>query len=833
LQTGAHCQYIKLSLGYAPKTNEASVSIMSDPDKKKPLKNNEIEPPTDGPTPDWMKAATSSDTSSSLTEENMPSWLKEIKSGKTKANPSKATEPADDTSGSMSDLERLLAEEGIDLSAVAEERPEGAEGMSARDWIISTSDDELIRKRIGADAMAEVLDEAQGTFDLEAEAPGAINLGREMSDLERLLAEEGIDLSAVAEERPEGAEGLSARDWIISTSDDDLIRKRIGSDTAVNLFEEAATPPPAPRFSETREEDDKMIITDDLPDWLQESKGDFEETSDFGDFEDSKIINEGDLPDWLREVEEPTAAPVRGDAFPETEDVEPDDLPDWLRDESEVQTGLTVAAEPRSAVTSAVTDASATADVEDDKMIVAGDLPDWLRETDEEMNAFPSEDSIDELVVEDELPDWLREAAEAEVVAERETVVEDEDLPDWLTEVEEAIGSRQLPTATDLKLDLSEGEAEGIDDELPDWFKDAREEAELENVLAKREPVAAATVESDEDDLPDWLRDSADEEGPEPLLEMAPATGHMDLDDDSDLPDWLRDIEETGEELLGETAAIAGQTPHDLPDWLNDVSTEAKADDGFEPSEPSPEEPTVEIEEDGLPDWLKAANGEGFADLLEVDDLTAPATEPGALGFEEEELPDWLRVAAEATPEPDEAELEARPEPEAEVAAGLEPEPVVETPVQQPGKPGDLPDWLKKLRQGEADSPPPLSVTTATPAPLPTPHYAAVQVAPVAQSARLNLPAVPGHLPADAAVQLEMARTARKSGNLEEALAIYNSLVHSGAQLGTVISDIQDSLKTYPSSYLLFQIMGDAMVKDGRLQNALEAYRQALARLPG
>src|SRR3712207_7063481 len=45
----------------------------------------------------------------------------------------------------------LFRSEGIDLGSVAEERPEGAEGMSARDWMISTSDDEMIRKRVGLD----------------------------------------------------------------------------------------------------------------------------------------------------------------------------------------------------------------------------------------------------------------------------------------------------------------------------------------------------------------------------------------------------------------------------------------------------------------------------------------------------------------------------------------------------------------------------------------------------------------------------------------------------------------------------------------------------------
>lgn len=53
--------------------------------------------------------------------------------------------------GALSDLERLLAEEGIDLHAVADEPPAEARGMSAKEWLIASSDDELIRKGVRLD----------------------------------------------------------------------------------------------------------------------------------------------------------------------------------------------------------------------------------------------------------------------------------------------------------------------------------------------------------------------------------------------------------------------------------------------------------------------------------------------------------------------------------------------------------------------------------------------------------------------------------------------------------------------------------------------------------
>jgi hypothetical protein len=64
------------------------------------------------------------------------------------------------------------------------------------------------------------------------------NLSTEMSDLERLLAEEGIDLNSVEEEIPEGAKRMSVRHWMISTSHDELIWRWIGAREGLFLEEE-------------------------------------------------------------------------------------------------------------------------------------------------------------------------------------------------------------------------------------------------------------------------------------------------------------------------------------------------------------------------------------------------------------------------------------------------------------------------------------------------------------------------------------------------------------------------------------------------------------------
>ena len=106
---------------------------MSDlPDVPPEDESGEVESPVDGPMPDWMKVAASSGGDSSLDEKDVPDWLQSIRAGE-ESTPSESEEEsvmepeassAATSDDSMSDLERLLAEEGIDLGSVDEERPD-------------------------------------------------------------------------------------------------------------------------------------------------------------------------------------------------------------------------------------------------------------------------------------------------------------------------------------------------------------------------------------------------------------------------------------------------------------------------------------------------------------------------------------------------------------------------------------------------------------------------------------------------------------------------------------------------------------------------------------
>jgi hypothetical protein len=259
-----------------------------------------------------------------------------------------------------------------------------------------------------------------------------------------------------------------------------------------------------------------------------------------------------------------------------------------------------------------------------------------------------------------------------------------------------------------------------------------------------------------------------------------------------------------------------------------------------EPFEPSPQESDELIGEE-LPDWLQEFEEEAPVETLEaafaetvvaeppVEEAVEVEAEAGDI-IATEELPDWLRDVSIEEEEPTEEiaiqaeEMPVTVEPEPgpiAVAPEIAVEPVLATPAA--GK-TELPDWLKKLReapQAPEQAPPPASQPVTPPMPQPAPVIAPEPAAVAA--------AAPSHLPADADKRLQLARRARERGNIEESTPIYESLIASGLHLDSIIEDMRQSTELYPANYMLYQLMGDAMMKDGRLQHALDAYRKALA----
>ena len=84
--------------------------------------------------------------------------------------------------------------------------------------------------------------------------------------------------------------------------------------------------------------------------------------------------------------------------------------------------------------------------------------------------------------------------------------------------------------------------------------------------------------------------------------------------------------------------------------------------------------------------------------------------------------------------------------------------------------------------------------------------------------------------PRDYEAWLVLARALWQAGEREDALEAYSRLIRSGKLLESVIPDLEKYLEQWPEVSTR-RVLGDAYMKDGRLQEALDIYREALEAL--
>jgi tetratricopeptide (TPR) repeat protein len=238
-----------------------------------------------------------------------------------------------------------------------------------------------------------------------------------------------------------------------------------------------------------------------------------------------------------------------------------------------------------------------------------------------------------------------------------------------------------------------------------------------------------------------------------------------------------------------------------------------------------------------LPDWLQELLVEEEAPSVEV---VTPTVEPGAAeqvdepvvaealegvpqaeaAREEEDLPEWLREAVEVdleeATEPviveEEEEL-----PEAEVAPEEEP-----------------PEWLPEAVEPEPElaadeqAEEALVATRAIPVLVDEP---AEDIAIVEEAAPLprvdELLALLKDRPRNYKARLELARLFCAEGAWDAAMDHYQKLVSARKFLPAVIDDLTPLAEEAVDLARLYQLQGDALMEDDRLDDALEMYRKA------
>ncbi|MFQ3648252.1 MAG: tetratricopeptide repeat protein, partial [Anaerolinea sp.] len=194
-----------------------------------------------------------------------------------------------------------------------------------------------------------------------------------------------------------------------------------------------------------------------------------------------------------------------------------------------------------------------------------------------------------------------------------------------------------------------------------------------------------------------------------------------------------------------------------------------------------------------------------------VDDAVVAAPEPAAapewFEADEEPIPSWLQsqVAEELTPN----------DPLPDWLAGAD---VAGT---------EVPSWLLETVEEQPKSTPEPAVVIPPPPVKPAPSVVIERTAPPAPAPARPAPAAAP--PAEVAAHLEQARQ-QITSNVEVSLQHYEAVVRANAALNEVVQDLSravndKSLKTNPAVY---RVLGDALMRQGKLQDALSTYRKAL-----
>lgn len=618
----------------------------------------------------------------SMANDDFPDWLRELRGATSKPKPETSTQ-----SSPPPEPESTPAEEDILPS-----------------WLEEVDTEE-------ATATDATFEEVPST-ELAAEDDEDDDLWKQ------ILAEEGLDLEEVPEERPEGAENMSVRDWIAATSEESPLAQPGRPADAAQDAPPAEEPEPEP----LQLEDDKALAEDELPDWLRDEQPleaeesvfswlsdetTYEETADEaveavtagadsaeadedeGEEDDGIVVTE-ELPDWLREDQ-----PVQASA----------ETPAWLEDESTEDEVEEETETPSLETTAAL-------DLDDDGMVVTEELPDWLRDEQLVEETTPSLSWLsDESTYDDSLAEAEAETGDVTDRADEDELSDSdvEELPDWLQEEVEDEGELSFaaeteettqPTAESSTISL---EDDGIVDVegLPDWLRD-------------EESVTVGEEEGTDKEVPDWLADVTEDDS------VTVSDEELDLAE-AEIPDWLQEVEQ--EEAVSETEPV-----DEAPEWL-DMST---------------------IEEDIL---------------TEVDDFEVSAT-----SARRSRVPGWLEKLR-----------------------------------------GDETDIVSESQAGDQAAEESLEEVTLQREPKP------VSAKPQDQD--------------PAAAKLSVATATLDAGDLEEALTIYQDLINESTLLDEIIDVLTNNLARYERMPVIYEVLGDAQMRNGQLSNALESYRSALENL--
>lgn len=444
-----------------------------------------------------------------------------------------------------------------------------------------------------------------------------------------------------------------------------------------------------------------------------------------------------------------------------------------------------------------------------------------------------------------------------------------EEMKEWMgRQMSHMLSAEPLPIEEDEEpIVMPDSDAPAVQGEMPDWLQGM---APADDAPAQQTDLSALGIDApdmtmftDEADtgsagVPDFLDmvGSGEPQGePSPLSEQISAP---DANDIPDMPDWLKsdmpfggdtleDIFETTEE-----PQVPEATPQTAP--LDKLDPELLA--RLDPTRNQDDDPWVEAlamedeNEDTLESWYDQSINDPER-AARVDKLVGPVLEEAGLPDENqlargqrEPLPDWLMYATGEAEPPAVAAAPtfvSEPEPsndampdwlvtsdDAGAAGGDMPDWLMDSGTAAAQ---DVPDWLletlpEEAQQTVAPAPPPQPAAPVQPPPQPAQPVVPAQTAPP-QPAASPVP-VPAQAQIDVGAALTAAQSLAQSGNVDQALMEYEKVVRANAQLETVTASVAAIIKADKNNPAAYRVLGDALMRQGRLQEALDTYRRAL-----
>jgi tetratricopeptide (TPR) repeat protein len=672
-------------------------------------------------------------------------------------------------------------------------------------------------------------DGAEHVLGLAAAAAAGMIAGKDKDEAE---ASDKQDVQSFAEE--------------IETADAELDGESAASDQEIEEIapslgdqpEPSATSPAPVWLEEIGTLPDQPMQTDSA-DWLEGLEIDGED--------DTPAEPAPETPDWLKGLAEEGADTGESGAAPAA---------DWLREIGDPGS----VSEEEAVEEAEVSTQDEYAEQPEEK--TAGGAPDWLQATrsDEDEEATPEADLVSEAVEfepdtpavpaeeDDEVMDWLQDLAakqaeapdedELESAAQVEPtapVLEDRDIPDepeegleWLEQLADQRGldvDVSVPGQAAPASGAAEPEPES-DDTAPGWLgrmatqpipkvdKEALEAAaRSEGIDPQAETInaQAADIQAQLDEVA-GKRDT-EEAGSERSMEVAPD----DITIESSASDLQAEIEreqefveptdaltEPAQDLVEPTAAPTEVEPEDeIPDWLIAAAEQA------EPPSDAPSGLPAEFVEDVQEPEPEAEPAP--TDRQEYPTESAEPSEPKTEAVAEEEAADEIQ-SAETMDEEVEVELLEPEEPaQLDVADEVETPEVAELADKASVEEAELSDVAEPAESTGTEIDEPADIDTG--------------------AAELTEPT--SEEPPSPEVQkkedlLERSRHALASGDTQSATELYGDLVKRKVSLKQVIEDLRIAVDRTPDNADLWQLLGDAYMRDDQTDEAIDAYRKGM-----